>query len=127
MAKDEGVEDRVVFLGKQDSVAEILACADLFLLPSDSEAFGLVALEAMACGVPVVGSRVGGLPEVVTGAAGRLEPVGDVDAMADAALTLLEDDHWPEASAAARERAKVFDAEVVVPRYEAYYERILNG
>lgn len=127
MAEVEGVADRVVFLGKQDSVAEILACADLFLLPSDNEAFGLVALEAMACGVPVVGSRVGGLPEVVVEPAGRLQPVGDVDAMADDGLALLEDGRWQEASAAARERARVFDADVVVPRYEAYYERILNG
>lgn len=65
VAEDEGVADRVVYLGKQESVAELLACADLFLLPSASEAFGLVALEAMACGVPVVATRVGGVSEVV--------------------------------------------------------------
>lgn len=127
MAEQEGVADRVVFLGKQDSVAEILACADLFLLPSESEAFGLVALEAMACGVPVVGSRVGGLPEVVVEPAGRLEAVGDVRAMTAAGLEILEEPRWKEASAAARERAAVFAADVVVPRYEAYYESVLNG
>ncbi len=127
VAEDEGVGDRVIYLGKQESVAEILACADLFLLPSDNEAFGLVALEAMACGVPVVGSHVGGVPEVVTPPAGILKPVGDVDGMAEASVELLHPDRWAEASAAARERAGVFSSEHVVPRYEAYYERILNA
>lgn len=126
VAQDEGVDDRVVYLGKQESVADILACADLFLLPSESEAFGLVALEAMACGVPVVGSRVGGVPEVVTEPAGRLHPVGDVDAMAASGLELLDERNWYDASAAARERAAAFAAKVVVPRYEAYYRRILG-
>ena len=126
VARDEGVADRVVYLGKQESVAEILACADLFLLPSDNEAFGLVALEAMACGVPVVGSRVGGLPEVVVEPAGTLHPVGDVDAMAESGLEILDERRWHEASAAARERAKTFAADIVVPRYEAYYERVLT-
>jgi N-acetyl-alpha-D-glucosaminyl L-malate synthase BshA len=125
LAEEEGVLDRVLYLGKQESVAEILACADLFLLPSDSEAFGLVALEAMACGVPVVASRVGGLPELVQGPAGALRPVGDVDGMATAGLELLEPTRWREASAAARELAGRFDADIIIPRYVAYYERIL--
>lgn len=127
VAREEGVDDRVVYLGKQESVAEILACADLFLLPSDNEAFGLVALEALACGVPVVASNVGGLPEFVVEPAGVLRPVGDVDGMAAAGLSLLEDERWAEASAAARDVAARFAADVVVPRYEAYYERILDG
>ena len=126
VAEEEGVLDRVVYLGKQESVAEILSCADLFLLPSESEAFGLVALEAMACGVPVVASRVGGLPEVVAEPGGKLEAVGDVDAMAAAGLELLDEARWPEASAAAREQATRFAANVVVPRYEAYYKRMLS-
>ncbi|MFW6202441.1 MAG: N-acetyl-alpha-D-glucosaminyl L-malate synthase BshA, partial [Gemmatimonadota bacterium] len=98
-AEDEGVADRVVHLGKQESVAELLACADLFLLPSESEAFGLVALEAMACGVPVVATRVGGVSEVVPhGVAGELHPVGDIDAMAGSAVELLTDDaRWRRA------------------------------
>ena len=127
VAEEEGVLDRVVYLGKQESVADILACADLFLLPSDNEAFGLVALEAMACGVPVVGSDVGGVPEVVAEGAGRLHPVGDVDAMAASGLEILDEANWHDASAAARERAATFAAKVVVPRSEAYYRRILEA
>jgi L-malate glycosyltransferase len=123
-----GVADRVVFLGKQDSVAELLSCADLLLLPSQSESFGLVALEAMACGVPVVASDVGGIREVVDhGVSGYLAPVGDVDAMGDYAAAILRDrDLWRrmsgDAQHAARER---FGVDVIIPRYERYYERIL--
>jgi L-malate glycosyltransferase len=127
LAAEEGVGDRVLYLGKQESVAEILACAELFLLPSEQEAFGLVALEAMACGVPVVASDVGGIPELVVGAGGVLRPVGDVDGMAAAGLALLEDDRWPEASRAAREQAQSFAADIVVPRYEAHYRSVLAG
>ncbi len=128
VAEDEGVQSNVVFLGKQESVAELLACADLLLLPSESESFGLVALEAMACGVPVVASDVGGVPEVVPhGSAGFLAPVGDVEAMASAAIDLLGDrDRWRDASRAAREAAGRFDARRVVPMYESFYEEVLS-
>jgi N-acetyl-alpha-D-glucosaminyl L-malate synthase BshA len=127
IADEEGVVDRVLFLGKQTSVAELLACSDLFLLPSENEAFGLVALEAMACGVPVVATRVGGIPEVVTdGESGYLAPVGDVHAMADASIALLADPaRWREASAAARAGAERYSADRVVPEYEAYYAEVL--
>ncbi len=129
-ARELGTEEDVVFLGKLESVAELLACADLFLLPSEEESFGLVALEAMASGVPVVGSEGSGLSEVVEdGASGRLHPVGAVDAMADSAVELLTDDErWRRCSEAGRRRAvDRFSADEVVPRYEAYYRRVLEG
>jgi N-acetyl-alpha-D-glucosaminyl L-malate synthase BshA len=124
-----GVADRVRFLGKQDSVAQILACADLLLLPSQSESFGLVALEAMAAGVPVVATAVGGLPEVVEdGETGFLRPVGAVEEMAEAAVSLLRDAaRWGRYSRAARAVAERFGVETIVPRYERYYERVLAG
>lgn len=129
VAEEEGVESRVVFLGKQESVAELLACADLLLLPSETEAFGLAALEGMACGVPVVATDVGGVPEVVPhGEAGYLAPVGAIDEMADAAIELLSDPaRWARASAAAREAAERYDARSIVPRYEAYYAEVLKS
>jgi N-acetyl-alpha-D-glucosaminyl L-malate synthase BshA len=117
----------VQFLGKVDAVADLLRAADLFLLPSSSESFGLSALEAMACGAPVVASDVGGLPEVVEdGVSGRLVPVGDVDAIAQATLELLRPERWNAARSAAIERAQGFSTERVVPRYEALYKRVLQ-
>jgi len=128
VAECEGVTDRVIFLGKQASVAELLACSDLFLLPSESEAFGLVALEAMACGVPVVATQVGGVAEVVTPeSGGYLAAVGDVDGMAQASLALLGDpEHWRSASTAARAAAERFDADRVVPLYVSHYTEVLE-
>lgn len=128
LAEELGVASQVTFLGKQESVAELLACADLLLLPSSSEAFGLAALEAMACGTPVIASRVGGLPEVVVqDDTGYLAPVGAVDEMADAAVALLRDsERWHRASLASREVAERFSADIIVPQYEAYYARVLN-
>jgi L-malate glycosyltransferase len=122
-----GVTDRVIFLGKQNSVAELLACSDLFVLPSETEAFGLVALEAMACGVPVVSTNVGGLPEVMPPhPAGHMLPVGEVDAMAEAVIPVLTDnDLWYEASAIARRTAEQFSTDRIVPMYESCYEEVL--
>ncbi|MDT8435655.1 MAG: N-acetyl-alpha-D-glucosaminyl L-malate synthase BshA [Gemmatimonadota bacterium] len=125
-----GLEDHVLFLGKIESVAELLACADLFLLPSQQESFGLVALEAMASGVPVVGSDGSGLTEVVEdGETGFLRPVGAVDDMAEAAVRILGDPRMHARMAAAgRERAAArFHVDRVVPQYEAFYARVLVG
>jgi len=129
VAEQEGVQSRVLFLGKQESVAELLACADLVLLPSASEAFGLVALEAMACGTPVVATAVGGVPEVVPdGEAGFLAAVGDNDAMAESALALLRDPvRWDAFSRNAREAASRFDAKRVVALYEDLYTEVVNA
>lgn len=128
-ARKLGVGDRVVFLGKQEQVAELLGCADLFLLPSESESFGLSALEAMASEVPVVGTRCGGLEELVRdGVTGRLLPVGAVDAMAQAAIEILSDaDRQREMGEAGRKDAiDLYSADGIVEVYEAYYEEVLG-
>lgn len=128
LAQELGVGADVLCLGKQDDVAGLLAAADLFLLPSGQEAFGLAALEAMSCGVPVVASAVGGLPEVVEeGVSGFLLPVGDVEGMARAALELLADParHAAFRQAARRRAVERFDAALVVPQYEAFYQEIV--
>ncbi len=118
----------VRFLGKVDNVADILRGSDLFLLPSETESFGLAALEAMACAVPVVATAVGGVPEVVVhGETGFLTPKGDVDAMIAHSLRLLGDAALQARmrDAAAR-RALEFAADRVVPRYERLYEDVLR-
>lgn len=128
-ARDLGVQDDTFFLGKIDVVAPLLASADLFLLPSQSESFGLSALEALACGVPVVASRVGGIPEVVAdGVTGVLRDVGDVDGMAAASLDILGDHaRWDRMSAAAAADARQrFSRDEMVARYEAFYERTIG-
>jgi len=128
LLRDLGLDAQAQFLGERIDLPELLREADLFLLPSESESFGLAALEAMACGVPVVGSRVGGIPEVVSdGETGLLAPVGDVAAMAAHVVRLLEDQPLRQRFArAARERAAtVFPLEPTVAKYEALYRRVL--
>lgn len=130
VAEERGVSDRVLMLGKQPGVEHFLPLADLFLFPSDGESFGLAALEAMACEVPVVGVRAGGLPEVVTdGETGALRSLGDVYAMAEAAIEILSDkDKRREMGRAARRRAiEKFEAGIIVPRYEALYREMIEG
>jgi N-acetyl-alpha-D-glucosaminyl L-malate synthase BshA len=126
-ARELGVFNDVRFLGKQDPIEEILSIADIFLMPSDSETFGLAALEAMACHVPTVVSDVGGLPELVDdGETGYLCPGGDTDAFSDRILALLNDeDLHARMAQAARDRAvDTFDIDRVVPMYERYYEEV---
>jgi N-acetyl-alpha-D-glucosaminyl L-malate synthase BshA len=128
LASALGIEDRVHFLGEQDQVLPLLSIGDVFLLPSAQESFGLAALEAMACEVPVVASNVGGLPEVIDhGRTGFLHPPGDLDGMARSALSLMTDPvlHRQVAAAAHEKVRKTFCEEKIVPLYEAYYEEIL--
>jgi len=125
-ARDLAVAQDVRFLGKVDTVAPLLQQCDLFVLPTQAESFGLAALEAMACGVPVVGSRAGGLPEVVEdGKSGILEPPGSVEAMGRRSIELLRDPERHRAmAAAAADRARLFDADRIVPMYEALYREV---
>jgi L-malate glycosyltransferase len=130
LASERGLEDRVHFLGEQDQVLPLLSISDVFLLPSSQESFGLAALEAMACEVPVVASNVGGLPEVIDhGRNGFLHPPNDLDAMAESAVALLTDPalHQQVATAARDKVRRRFCEEKIVPLYEAYYEEVLAG
>lgn len=124
-----GLRDMVLYMGVQDQIVPLLSTADLFLLPSSQEAFGLAALEAMACGAPVIASTAGGLPEVVVeGQTGHLLPIGDVEGMASRAISLLSDPvRHGRMSQAAVERVKThFAIERVIPQYERVYESALG-
>ncbi|MCC6723843.1 MAG: N-acetyl-alpha-D-glucosaminyl L-malate synthase BshA [Saprospiraceae bacterium] len=129
LCRQIGLCDEIRFLGKQDAVEELLAISDLFFIPSQSESFGLAALEAMACEVPVISSNAGGLPEVnIHGVTGFLSDVGDVDAMAQHAITILSDEHVLQTFRKnALEQAKRFDLSMILPQYEAYYESVLES
>lgn len=128
LARDLGVAKDVRFLGKQEAIEEILSVSDLFLIPSGSESFGLAALEAMACKVPVISTNTGGLPELnVDGVTGFLSDIGDVDNMAKQAIHILEDnDRLSTFKEAALNRAKEFEISSIMPLYEAYYQKIIT-
>ena len=129
-AKALGLSDKVTFLGKHSHVNELLSCADLFLLPSSSESFGLAALEAMAAGTPVVASDVGGLSEVVTsGETGYLCDMGDVKTMTERSVHLLSDSElWKNFSIKGLDVVKhQFSATKIVPRYEEFYAEIIGS
>jgi len=123
-----GITEDVRFLGKQEQMEEILNIADLFLLPSQYESFGLAALEAMACGVPVISSNAGGLPEInEQGKTGFLADVGDVETMAERAIYILEDeDRLQQFKDNALAHAAEFSIDKIVPLYEAVYEEVLS-
>jgi N-acetyl-alpha-D-glucosaminyl L-malate synthase BshA len=121
--------DHVRFLGKQDAIEEILSVCDLFIMPSESESFGLAALEAMACQVPVISSDAGGMPELnIHGKTGYLSKVGDVEDMANHSIELLSN---PEKlhifKKNALEQAKHFDIQVIMPQYERFYTRVIEN
>ncbi len=128
LCREKGMEDEVRFLGKQEMVEEILSISDLFVMPSETESFGLAALEAMACQVPVISSDSGGMPELnINGVTGFMSKVGDVKEMAKNALFILNDDAvLAKFRVAALARAKEFDIHQIMPMYERYYQRIIE-
>jgi len=128
LAQELGVEDYATFLGKQDHMERLIPRMHALHLPSEMEAFGLAALEAMACGVPPVATRTGGVPSLIThGVDGFTEPVGDIDAQAARLIQLLteEDLHARMAKAARQTALTRFSTSLIIPQYEAYYERVL--
>jgi N-acetyl-alpha-D-glucosaminyl L-malate synthase BshA len=130
LAHDLGIQSRIHFIGKQERVNELLPLADLMLMPSEQESFGLAALESMACKVPAVATRVGGVPELIDdGETGLLYEVGDVDGMAAGCISLLQDRDRFEAmrDAARRTAQKRFCSTLVLPHYVQYYESVLAG
>lgn len=129
LCRDLGICHDVRFLGKQTALPEIFSASDIFLMPSQSESFGLSALEAMSCGLPVLSTSVGGLPELnLHGTTGYISEIGDTDRMARYAIDLITDQKkYARFSTAARERTIAnFSANDIVPLYERYYERVLN-
>ena len=124
-----GVSDKCSFVGKQPNIVHYLSAADVLLLPSEQESFGLAALEAMACELPVIASRVGGIPEVVTdGETGFLSSVGDLTKMANDAARLVADENLRK-EMGARARASAisrYRTDIVIPQYIAFYEEVLG-
>ncbi|HBK88187.1 MAG TPA: N-acetyl-alpha-D-glucosaminyl L-malate synthase BshA, partial [Cytophagales bacterium] len=126
MCKELNIEADVRFLGKLEAIEEVLSVADLFLMPSEKESFGLAALEAMACEVPLISSNAGGLPELnVQGVTGFMSEVGDVQDMSRKALFILDKNNLPVFKENALKRAKEFDIANILPLYEKVYLRVL--
>lgn len=127
LCRELGTCDDIRFLGKLEAVEEVLSVADLFLMPSEKESFGLAALEAMACEVPVISSNAGGIPELnVDGETGFLSDVGDVDSMTKNAIHVLSNDNLPKFKINALNRAKEFNVNRILPLYVRFYEKILS-
>lgn len=127
MSRELGIAEDVRFLGKLEAVEEVLSVADLFIMPSEKESFGLAALEAMACEVPVISTNVGGLPELnIPGVTGFLSAVGDTNDMTRNAITILDPENLPAFKANALARAKEFDISRILPLYESFYTRVID-
>jgi N-acetyl-alpha-D-glucosaminyl L-malate synthase BshA len=127
LARELGLENDVRFLGKLEAIEEVLSVADLFLMPSEKESFGLAALEAMACEVPLISTNVGGLPELnVQGVTGFMSDVGDVDDMGRNALFVLDKSNLPSFKENALKRAREFDIANILPHYERVYQRVIE-
>lgn len=128
LCRSLGISDQVRFLGKQDAVEDLLAVSDLFILPSETESFGLAALEAMAVEVPVISSNAGGIPEInIQGKTGFMSNVGDFEDMAKNAVYILEDEaRLKEFKKNAYTHAKTFDIDNVLPMYENYYKKVVS-
>lgn len=129
LAREYGIPDEVLFVGQVPNIADYLSVADLLLMPSETESFGLAALEAMACEVPVIATRAGGLPEVVLdGETGFLVPIGDISAIAERAMEILSDDGRRRRMGALGRAWAVerFNTEKVIPEYERLYERVID-
>jgi N-acetyl-alpha-D-glucosaminyl L-malate synthase BshA len=127
LCRQIGIGHDIRFLGKLEAVEEVLSVADLFLMPSEKESFGLAALEAMACEVPVVSTDTGGLPELnVQGETGFLSPVGDIEDMTKKSLFVLDKNNLPRFKQKALARAKEFDITRILPLYESYYQHVME-
>ncbi len=128
--RDLNLQNDVIFLGQVDFIDDLLKCADIFLLPSEQESFGLAALEAMNCAIPVIGATTGGMAEVVVdGETGFLFPVGEISAMAKAAVELLHDSekHIKFKENARKRAVHTFATDVIMPQWDQFYARVLNG
>jgi N-acetyl-alpha-D-glucosaminyl L-malate synthase BshA len=126
LARELGINEKVIFLGKLRDTAHVLSFSDLFLLPSETESFGLAALEAMAVGVPVISSNTGGIPEVnAHGFSGYLSNVGDVEDMAKNACFVLSEKNIDTFKKQAKIKAKEFTLDLILPKYEEIYRKLV--